>query len=123
MTVKEFYEKTENDYQGVMSRLLTEERILKYLRRIDAQGDYRDAIAALEAGDWNLAFRATHSLKGICLNLGLTKLFEPTSELCESLRHDSEDTSWQPEVDWRPLADNMTAAYINHIQLIEELEG
>ena len=41
---------------------------------------------ALEAGNGEDAFRAAHTMKGICLNLGFDKLYEVSAALTEQLR-------------------------------------
>ena len=115
MTVKEFYEKSQGDYQGVISRLMTEERILKYLRKFPASGDYENLQKALEESDWELAFRSSHNLKGMCLNLGLSGLFEPSSIICENLRGGS------PKEDCGPLMAAVTEKWNETIALINEL--
>ena len=40
----------------------------------------------MAASDRDTAFRASHTLKGLCLNLGFTPLAKVSSELCEALR-------------------------------------
>ena len=40
----------------------------------------------MEAGDKDVAFRAAHTLKGVCQNLGLERLFVPSNEATEALR-------------------------------------
>lgn len=41
---------------------------------------------AMEAGDVETAFRAAHTLKGICANLGFKSLFEVSHDITEALR-------------------------------------
>jgi HPt (histidine-containing phosphotransfer) domain-containing protein len=41
---------------------------------------------AIEAGDLDAAFEKAHSLKGVMGNVGLTSLFNLTSEITEELR-------------------------------------
>mgnify|MGYP000290853416 FL=1 len=41
---------------------------------------------AMDAGDVETAFRAAHTLKGICANLGFKSLFEVSYEITEALR-------------------------------------
>ena len=115
MQIKEFYEKTNGDYEGVMSRLMKEDRVLKYLKKLPAMDDYKNLKDALAAQDWELAFRSSHNLKGMCLNLGLTSLFEPSSNLCENLRDGS------PKEDCAPLMEKLAAVYDETIALINEL--
>lgn len=105
MDVKEFYLVTSGDYEGTMSRLMTEERIMKYLRKFKDSTEYADMVKAIEAKDWELGFRGSHSLKGMCANLGLSKLQNSASELCETMRHGA------PEVDITPLLEQVRTDY------------
>ena len=41
---------------------------------------------AMDAGDVETAFRAAHTLKGICANLGFKLLFEVSYDITEALR-------------------------------------
>ena len=47
---------------------------------------YADLKEALEARDAERAFRAAHTLKGVCLNLGFDRLYETSAALTEDLR-------------------------------------
>lgn len=116
MTVKEFYEKHNSDYDGVLGRLMTEARIVKYLKKIDAQGDFANCKAAIAAEDWETAFRASHSLKGVCLNLGLTSLFQPASDLCENFRGGAPKSAIEPLVEALQLEYDATMADIEVIE-------
>ena len=40
----------------------------------------------LEKNDGEEAFRAAHTLKGVCLNLGFDELYEASAEITEKLR-------------------------------------
>lgn len=86
MTVQEFYTAVGSDYNEVIGRLGKEERIYKYLDRFAQSNSIAEVDTALEAKNWEAAFRATHSLKGVCLNLGIGKLGASSSNLCEMLR-------------------------------------
>jgi HPt (histidine-containing phosphotransfer) domain-containing protein len=74
------------DYEGVSERLLKDERIAKFLRKFLADKDYDELMSALGEKDYETAFRASHSLKGLSLNLGLTGLQKASETLCEELR-------------------------------------
>ena len=41
---------------------------------------------AMDTGDVETAFRAAHTLKGICANLGFKSLFEVSYDITEALR-------------------------------------
>lgn len=86
MTVRESYEKMGANYDGVLSRLgnemLIQEICCKIPQRPKLPGSYR----SIEQGDAERAFRAAHTLKGICLNLGFDNLYKPGEALTEKLR-------------------------------------
>lgn len=90
MTVKEFYETVGGDYEDVMSRLRTDERVVKFLNKVAADGSFALLQKSLSERNMEEAFRAAHTLKGICMNLSLTKLYRVAAELTESLRGRSE---------------------------------
>ena len=55
----------------------------------------------LEAQDWELAFRASHTLKGVAQNLGMDRLYKTAATLCDAVRGPKplEDASlWPPVV-------------------------
>lgn len=86
MNVAEFYSLIHGDYAGTMERLMKEERITKYLGKFLNNTDYDVMKKALEEKDWELAFRSSHNLKGMALNLGLGDVARSSSDLCEMLR-------------------------------------
>ena len=86
MTVPEFYESIRGDYDGVMSRLMKQERILKYVGKFFGGAGLAELDKALSEQRWPDAFREAHSMKGMALNLGFSVLAASSSELCEALR-------------------------------------
>ena len=71
MTLEECYRALGGSYSDVLARLVDDKMITKYLNKFTKDTSYRDIFAALENNDYETAFRAAHTLKGICLNLGL----------------------------------------------------
>ncbi len=86
MTVPEVYSVLGADYENVKSRLATDERIAKYLKKFIDTKDYSDLKTAINDGEWEKAFLSVHTLKGMALNLGLTNLASSASNLTEELR-------------------------------------
>ena len=86
MTIQEFYLHAGGNYEEVMRRLSSEARIKKVLGMLSRDGSMQDLRAALEKKDYEGAFLAAHTLKGITMNLGITHLAEAVSELTETLR-------------------------------------
>lgn len=87
MTIQEFYHEIEGDYEGTLANLMKDDRILKYLRKFPAAEDYSNFVQSFSDASYPEAFRYVHNLKGVSLTLGLSKLGEISSIVCEALRH------------------------------------
>lgn len=87
MTLKECYTAFEGDYEGTMERLLTEERIRKYLGEFLEDDDFSRLEKGMKERDDRAAFLAVHTLKGLALNLGMSALAHSASDLTEALRN------------------------------------
>ena len=86
MTVKECYEKVGSDYDGVLKRLGSEALVKRFAVKFLNDPSFQDLTDGLAAKDGEKAFRAAHTLKGVCLNLGFTSLYKVSAELTEVLR-------------------------------------
>ena len=76
--------------------------------RADEHADAVDGLKnALEAKDGERAFRAAHTLKGVCINLGFDRLYNVSAELTEKLRgreiEESEELFEQVEKEYYAL--------------------
>lgn len=115
MNIREFYEKTDGDYDSIVSGLGKEERVFKYLMKF-AQADVIDKISsALASGDYDTAFREAHNLKGMSLNIGIMSLQKAASDLTESLRHG-------PTGDVEGLFEIAAAEYKRCCEMIGQIE-
>ena len=86
MTLKELYAMIDGSYDQAVSVLLVEKLIDKHIRRFPTGGVPE---ALLEAGrdmDPTRMFEAAHAMKGVCANLGLTRLAAAASEISEEFR-------------------------------------
>lgn len=86
MTVEKCYEVMEGDYKDALGRLVTEERIKKFLLKLLNDTSYSELCAAMEKKKLEDAFRAAHTLKGVCKNLSISALAYSASNLTEALR-------------------------------------
>lgn len=86
MNLEECYEAIDSDYDDVMRRLGSETLVRKFVLKFLDDTSFRELKEGLENQDAELAFRSAHTLKGVCMNLGFTKLFEVSSALTEELR-------------------------------------
>ena len=83
MTVRECYEELGSDFDKVLSRLVSEALVKKFALKFLDDPSFGQLETALADKDAETAFRAAHTLKGICLNLGFDNLFAPSQELTE----------------------------------------
>lgn len=86
MTLQECYAAMGGDYEGVMGRLRSERMVQKFVLKFLADGSYELLLSSTEAENWAEAFRAAHTIKGVCQNLGFDRLYKSSSELSEALR-------------------------------------
>lgn len=94
MTLQECYAALGGDYDEVLGRLRSERMIQKFVLRFLEDKSYDLLCASMESGNYEEAFRAAHTIKGVCQNLGLTRLLNSSSQLSEALRH-----GYTPEAD------------------------
>lgn len=74
------------DYEDAMDRMdndgdLYKTLALKYLDN----AKYADLVAALEVKDFDEAYKAAHSIKGVAGNLSFARLFDVSSAMSEAL--------------------------------------
>ena len=69
MTVKECYEQMGSDYEGVLGRLGSEAIVKRFALKFLQDPSFAQLKESLAKNDGEEAFRAAHTLKGICLNL------------------------------------------------------
>lgn len=86
MTLEECYAQMGGDYQGTLRRLCSERLIQRVILKFPGDPSYGELSRTMKEGQWEDAFRAAHTLKGVSQNLGMTALYEPTAELTELLR-------------------------------------
>ena len=86
MTINECYACMGADYGDVLRRMGKAERVAKFLAMFPDEPSYGLLCSALAQGNAQEAFRAAHSLKGVCMNLGLSSLGDTASKMTEALR-------------------------------------
>lgn len=86
MTIKEFYEKTSGNYQEALNRMMKEALVQRFALKFINDGSFNELTAGLAEGNTEIAFRAAHTLKGVCMNLAFTKLAGSAIEITEMLR-------------------------------------
>lgn len=74
---------------------MKDERVLKFLQLFLKDQTYETLCTAMEKKDCEEAFRAAHTMKGLCQNMAFDWLLEPVSALTECLR----GGSWSEEAE------------------------
>lgn len=75
------------DFDGLSARIpLKEDFIFRLLGKFPKEQCYEGLVSAMEAGDYEEAFKHAHNLKGVSGNLEMTRLTKVTTDLTEKLR-------------------------------------
>ncbi len=86
-TLEDFYASVGADATSVISRLGGNSVfVLRFLSMFKSDSSFKELCSALDKEDTQTAFRAAHTLKGVCATLGLQRLFEQASAVTELLR-------------------------------------
>lgn len=88
MSLETFYASIDGDLDGVRSRLITDERIAKFVGIFYDDPTYGNLVSAFDSDNMQEAFRAAHTLKGVSRDLGLSNIAGPATELADALRPD-----------------------------------
>ncbi len=104
MNLQACYAALGGNYDDVIGRLRTERLVRKFVLKFLDDPSYSTLCSSLEAKDYDEAFRAAHTIKGVCQNLSFTKLYHSSHQLTEALRN-----GWSPEVEG--LFSQVTADY------------
>ncbi len=115
MTLQECYAAFGGDYEGVVARLRSEKTVKKFALKFLNDKSYGLLCSSLEKGDYGEAFRASHTLKGLCQNLGFSRLLESSTRLTEALRY-----GWSAEA--AGLIDKVADDYRQTARAIQQLD-
>ena len=122
MTIQECHQSLGGNFAEVQQRLPSDRLIKRFITKFLDDGSYAELSRAMGSDQREQAFRATHTLKGVCANLSFTKLLASVSALTELLRQESDTI---PESAAAALAD-VTRDYsqtVNAIRAYLESEG
>ena len=98
MTLEELYASIGGDYGQALKVLRMDKLIDKHIRKLTKNGVIDSLIAAGENMDPTELFETSHAVKGICANLGLTRIAEAASEISEEYRPGNPRTMSDEEV-------------------------
>ena len=116
MSLKDCYTSLGGNFDEVFGRLRSERMIQKFVLKFLNDASFDNLCAALKEGNAEEAFRAAHTIKGVCQNLSFTKLGQSSSELTEALRGGLSPEAGQ-------LAEQVKADYQQTVSAIREFEA
>lgn len=113
--LEKFYSAIGSNAKPVIERFGGNAEITKrFIKKFAAEESYENLKKALASNEAEEAFRAAHTLKGICLNLDFDCLFEKSSIITEYLRSKN-------IVDASKFFPELEREYIKLISLLQEL--
>lgn len=115
MTLQECYAAMGGNYEEVLGRLRSDRLIQKFVLKFVDDSSYQLLLDSMASQNYEDAFRAAHTIKGVCQNLSIDKLQASSSRLCESLRN-----GYTPESD--ALAEEVRADYSQTAAAIEAFQ-
>lgn len=86
MNIEQCYSEIGGNYNDVIKRLRSDDRIIKYLKMFLKDETFSRLCDAMESKEYQEAFREVHTLKGLCQNMAFSDLFVSANELTECLR-------------------------------------
>ncbi|MGM9969425.1 MAG: Hpt domain-containing protein [Anaeroplasma sp.] len=93
MDIKDCYKKMGGSFEDIFSRLPKESLIEKFLFKFIDDESYDLLFKYMSLNNKNEAFKACHTLKGVCANLGFSLLLESCVRLTDELRTEADDIS------------------------------
>lgn len=94
MTLQACYEALGGNYENVLGRLRSENLVKKFVLKFLDDPSFDLLQTAMAQKDQATAFRAAHTIKGVCSNLGFDRLYESSHQLTEALRN-----NWSAEAE------------------------
>ena len=86
MTIQECYQMLGGNFADVEKRLPSVSLVTKFITKFLDDSSFSQLCRTMQAGQCGEAFRAAHTLKGVCANLGFDQLGASAGTLAELLR-------------------------------------
>lgn len=90
MTIQECYQQLGGDFAQAEKRLSSEKLVERFITKFLDDGSFSELCVAMDRRDHSKAFRAAHTLKGVCASLSLSRLLSSVSMLTDLLRTGTE---------------------------------
>ena len=123
MTIQECYQKLGGDYEQLQKRIPTAALINRFIKKFLDDGSFSELKKALEEGQRVQAFQAAHTLKGVCGNLSLDRLYDSASRLTELLREENDAIPPEAGALWEEVQAHYELCTGTIREYLAELEG
>ncbi len=87
MTLQDCYTALGGDYSDVFARFQSDRLVQKFVLKYPDDRSFDLLCSAMAEKNYEEAFRAAHTIKGMCQNLSFTKLLDSSSRLSDALRN------------------------------------
>ena len=98
MTLKELYTAVDGDYDQALRVLRMDKLLDKHIRKLPANPIFSELEKAGDPLNAAALFECAHAIKGVCSNLGLTKIAALASDISEEFRPGNERKLTDDEV-------------------------
>ncbi len=116
MNLQECYSAIGGDYQDALKRLMNERIVQKFVFKFLDDPSFDNLIRSMDEKDYKEAFRAAHTIKGVCQNLSFSRLCDSSSRLTEALREEKSEN-------YQVLLEQVKADYEKTASGIRELKA
>lgn len=128
MNIQELYQEIGGDYNDTLKRIGNERLISKFIIRFIDDTTTAKMFNAYDNGNLKDVFLYAHTLKGICLNLGLANLYNDHCDLNEIVEicrkyKDNDNQSRRDHVYIKGHLDGYLREYNRTIELIRIYKG
>ena len=117
MTLQECYAAMGGNFDDAIGRLRSEKLVEKFVLKFLNDGSYELLNRSIEEKNYAEAFRAAHTIKGVCQNLSFVRLQDSSARLTEALR----DGNWTDDV--AALVEEVRSDYQMTANAIHALAG
>lgn len=87
MTLKDFYDQIQGNYQEAISRMMNDAFVLKMLTRFYEKDELENLLNAYQEKNFADVFSFAHALKGVSGNLALSNFYKLIQDITEKTRH------------------------------------
>lgn len=115
MTLQECYAALGGDYEDVSARLHSDRLVQRFILRFLDDQSFALFLTSMREKRYDEAFRAAHTIKGVCQNLSFSSLLKSSSAMSDALRH-----GWTPEAD--ALVGQLSADYQRTVDAIRAFQ-